>query len=347
MRRRAIVAVNAVLLATAIGLMTSLVVYEASALTTAAAGGLSWQTPGPWVDWRTYADATERMLSGQPIFAAAQLNGPYQLTKVVLIGYAYPPPSAVLFLPFVSYPFGLAAFLTLNLGLLFTAMWAIITTAWRTYRVPIFAVALIALALNAPFEDGLISANVNLGLAGLVGWVAVGLSSPGVVGGIGAIVKVFPGALALTGTRKVRDLGIAIAVAGGVSLITLPLVGIGSWTDFVRAMTSAVPDCYPGNDSIACTVGPVIGLTNATLLGYGLCLAAGLAMFLVRDRLRLAILATIVILAPTTNLHPHYWLIVYVVGLAAAGRLSLRLRALQVAQTSPSLPTSGETPRLH
>jgi hypothetical protein len=196
------------------------------------------------------------MLASQPIYAAAQVSGPYRLTDVVLIGYAYPPPSVVAFLPFASYPVGLALFLTVNLGLLFTAVWAIVSRAWPAYRLPIFAVVLAVLARNAAFIDGVLAANVNVGLAGVIGWVALGSTSriAGVVGGVAALVKVFPGVVALSERRKLRGALVATGVVAIISIATLPFVGVGSWLDFARSLLNARPDCSAHGQSIACTL---------------------------------------------------------------------------------------------
>ena len=77
-------------------------------------------------------DRLDRMVSGLGIYAPAQLAGSsYNLTHVVLTGYAYPPASVPFYALVASYPIGLAAWLTLNLGLLLAALWAIITARGR------------------------------------------------------------------------------------------------------------------------------------------------------------------------------------------------------------------------
>ena len=62
-----------------------------------------------FADWLTYVHAVERLLAGNPIYPAEQLSGPYVLPNVTLFGYAYPPSSVPLFIPFASWPFGLWA----------------------------------------------------------------------------------------------------------------------------------------------------------------------------------------------------------------------------------------------
>ena len=134
---------------------------------------------------------------------------------MLLIGYAYPPASVPLLIPFQGYPLGLAAWITVNLGALLTALWAIASRAWPTYRLLAFALALAGLAMFPPFLAGMIAMSTNIGLAGAIGWVAVGLTArqAGVLGGVLAILKVFAGALTFgSPDGKAKALATAIAV---------------------------------------------------------------------------------------------------------------------------------------
>jgi hypothetical protein len=278
-----------------------------------------WQDPGPWVDWRTYVSAFDRMASGAGIYAPEQLTGPYELTHTVLIGYSYPPASVLLFAPFLSYPFGLVAWLTLNLGLMLTAMWALISRAWPTHREVIFAVALGALAFYPPFRDGMVSANVNVGIAGLIGWIAYGLrpGAAGALGSLAAVTKVFSGVVALaTPIQKRRSIVVGVVVTAAVCLITLPIVGAQSWADFARALSSARPDCSGFNISIACQLEPSIGSGPGTLVGIAIGALAALILLAVREPFWMACLAAVAVMAPASNLHLSYWTIAYVLVVA-------------------------------
>src|SRR5262245_7647409 len=84
--------------------------------------GLGW-----FADWQTYALAWLRVAAGAPLYAPAQVRGPYLLPDMLSQGFAYPPPSVVLFAPFASWPFGFIGWTTLNVGTLLTALWAIST----------------------------------------------------------------------------------------------------------------------------------------------------------------------------------------------------------------------------
>lgn len=281
--------------------------------------------PGPFVDWRTYENAAARLLAGGPIYAPQQLTGPYHLTEVLLDGYAYPPASVPLLIPFQGYPLGLAAWITVDLGALLTALWAIVSRAWPAYRLLAFAIALAGLAMFPPFLAGLIAMSTNIGLAGAIGWVAVGLTArqAGVLGGVLAILKVFAGAVTFGAVDgKGRAVVIAATVAGVLTILTLPMVGLGSWQDFGTALTRAVPDCSGFNVSIACTLGPAVGLEWGSIIGIAVGGLAVLAMLAVRQPYVLSVLAAVAVMAPANNLHIHYWTIGYVVVVASFARLT-------------------------
>ena len=295
--------------------------------------------PGPFVDWRTYENAVARLLAGGPIYAPQQLSGPYHLTDMLLVGYAYPPASVPLMIPFQGYPFGLAAWITVNLGALLTALWAIASRAWPAYRLLAFALALAGLAMFPPFLAGMIAMSTNIGLAGAIGWVAVGLTArqAGVAGGVLAVLKVFAGSVTFgSPERKTTAFLTAVAVVAALALVTLPIVGPGSWLDFGTALIGAVPDCSGFNVSIACTLGGTIGLGLGSLVGI---LVGGLAvagMLVCRQPYLLSILAAIAVMAPANNLHIHYWTIGYVLVVASLARLTVLARARTPA-TAPSV----------
>lgn len=283
--------------------------------------------PGPFVDWRIYEAAADRLLAGAPIYGSAQLSGPYHLTEV--LGYAYPPASVPLMVLFRGYPLGLAAWITLDLGLLVTALWAMASRAWPTYRLFAFAISLAGLAMFAPFLAGMIAMTTNIGLAGAVGWVSVGLTSrqAGVLGGVLAIMKVFAGAVAAAPAEgKAAALGTALVVGAGLVLVTLPMVGPQSWLDFTTALTSAVPDCAELNVSIACTLGPSLGYGWGSIVGILVGGLAVLGMLACRQPYLLSLLAAVAIMAPANNLHIHYWTIGYVLLIASLARLTVLAR---------------------
>jgi hypothetical protein len=279
-----------------------------------------------FADWLTYVHAVERMSAGLPIYAPEQLAGRYVLVNVTLFGYAYPPSSVPLFIPFASYPVGLIAWLTVNVGLLITGVVAILERERGRVRSLELAVALLVLAFFPGFADGVAWGNASVGLAGVMAWAWVigrGGLVIGALGGLGATIKLVPGALIFWSTPRTfpRLLAVTAAVAGTLCVVTIPLVGVGSWADYVRALSLSEPAC--GVDvpvSLACLLKPILGIGPAKLAGILLAVAAGIAAVFVRPPLFAFGLVVAAWLAPVTDLHFHYLLVVYVLAVVTGAR---------------------------
>ena len=285
-----------------------------------------------FADWLTYVHAAERLLAGVPIYPPEQLSGPYVLPNVTLFGYAYPPSSVPLFIPFVSYPVGLVAWLTLNVGLLITGLYAVIGRELGRVRPLVFAPVLLGLALHRGFADGVAFGNASVGLAGLFAWCWVigrGRTPVGFLAGLGATIKLVPGTVVFWSTPQTfpRALLTTLAVCAALFLLTLPMVGIQSWVDYVQALSYSEPAC--GVDfpvSVACTLQPVLGIGAAKLAGIALALVAGGLAVAVRAPLLSFALVVVAWIAPVTDLHFHYLLVVYVLAVVAYAKLLGRRR---------------------
>ena len=279
-----------------------------------------------FADWLTYVHAVDRVLAGLPIYAPEQLAGQYVLVNVTLFGYAYPPSSVPLFIPFASYPVGLVAWLTANVGLLITGVVAILKRERGEVRPLELAGALLLLAFFPGFADGVAFGNASVGLAGVLAWTWVigrGHLPVGALSGLGATIKLVPGALIFWATprRFPRTVLMAAASAGVLFFVTLPLVGLGSWADYVKALSLSEPAC--GMDvpvSLACVLKPIVGVGLAKLAGILLALAAGIGAVVVRPSLVSFGLVVVAWLAPVTDLHFHYLLVVYVLAVVAGAR---------------------------
>ena len=169
-----------------------------------------------FADWLTYVHAVERVLAGAPLYPPEQSSGPYVLPTVTLFGYAYPPSSVPLFIPFMSYPLGLVAWLTLNVGLLMTGLYAVLGRELGRVRPLGFAFVCWDWHCFAD-RDGVAFGNASVGLAGLLAWCWVigrGRTSIGVHGGVGARSNWFP-ARRLLGDQgnfpRVLLLGVGVA----------------------------------------------------------------------------------------------------------------------------------------
>ena len=279
-----------------------------------------------FADWLTYVHAAERVLAGAPIYPPEQLSGPYVLPTVTLFGYAYPPSSVPLFIPFMSYPLGLLAWLTLNVGLLMTGLYAVLGRELGRVRPLAFAFVLLGLALLRGFGDGVAFGNASVGLAGLLAWCWVigrGRTPIGVHAGVGATIKLVPGALLFWSTRQtfLRVLLTTLGVGVALLVLTLPLVGIQSWFDYVRALSYSEPACgvdFP--TSLACTLQPILGIGTAKVAGIVTALVAGGLAIVARSPLVSFALVVVAWLAPVTDLHFHYLLVVYVLAVVAVAR---------------------------
>ena len=293
-----------------------------------------------FADWLTYVHAVERLLAGVPIYPAEQLSGPYVLPSATLIGYAYPPSSVPLFFPFSSYPVGLVAWLTLNVGLVITGLYAVLKLELGRVRPLEFAVVLFGLAFFRGFVEGVAFANASVGLGGLFAWCwVIGRGRPtiGVLAGLGATFKLVPGTLVFWSTRAtfLRVLFSAAAVGGALFVVTLPLVGIQSWFDYRTALSLSIPAC--GADpptSVACGLQPFVGIGAAKLGGIVLALVAGGLAVLARRPLVSFALVAIAWLSPVTDLHYHYLLVVYVLAVVACATWLRRRRQAAPASRS-------------
>jgi hypothetical protein len=265
------------------------------------------------VDWDTYESAVRRWMAGQPIYADAQLVGPYDLVGVVRDGYAYPPPSLLFFSPLVLIPFGGVAWIAANVVLLVWGMAAVVRRelGFGDPWMPVLAV--LVLSLDMSFAEGALVGNPNVGLAGILAlaWArGPGRGAWGGVAGLLALVKVTQATLFAWSTRPVRAAMIASAVCGGVSLVTLPLFGLAAWGDFATALANSRPHCadsgiYPY--SVACQLTPALGVGAAKLAGIGIAVLLTILAIAVRARPFLAfVLVGLAWLAPVTDLHSHY-----------------------------------------
>ncbi len=122
---------------------------------------------GHQIDWVTYRNATWRWLDGQPIYAPAQLQGPYHLADVVTIGYAYPPPGVVLFLPFALGDWGRWAWLAANVGFFLLGMQALTRRFGGPATTYLWGPLLGLLAVSLPYLDAVTSGSNSLAFAGL------------------------------------------------------------------------------------------------------------------------------------------------------------------------------------
>jgi hypothetical protein len=295
----------------AFGLLVGVLVWVISS---SQAGGLT-------IDWDTYAAAARRLLDGGQIYAPEQLQGPYAFVDVTYRGYVYPPPSVLLFVPFLvfGYPFWAAV----NVALLLSGLVAAARREIGRHSPVALTLIPAGLLLCIPLYEGVGIGNVNVGIAGLFAWAwAIGRGRSPALGALLGLLKLAPGALVAwtDRTRFVRSVAAAAAVVALVGLTTLPIVGVQSWLDYAAAVGNAMPRCemtnagaVPVSCALASVAGP-IGLRLAILLAAALAIGS----VLVRGDLAAFGLVVAASVTPLAEMHLHVWLFP-IVFLAIAG----------------------------
>ncbi|MBA3877933.1 MAG: hypothetical protein C0498_13610 [Anaerolinea sp.] len=236
-------------------------------------------------DFSFYWRAGGALLSGEPIYSAEQLAGPY--APQGQNGFLYPPPFAAAAIPFAAlFPtdYRAAAWGWTALGalILVATILAVARSEGLAERVRaatgLGPWILVAAAIGFPPVIGeLVMGNVNLVLLGLLGaaWLGVradttrGERLAGLAVGVAAVIKVFPGLILLwlLLTRRWQGAAFVLVGAVGATLLALPLTGIGPWLDYPTVLLnlSAPADT---RDTLAPTVwlAEVIGFLPARIV---------------------------------------------------------------------------------
>jgi alpha-1,2-mannosyltransferase len=201
-------------------------------------------------DFSAYWLAGRHVLTGQPLYTATQLAGPYEPQQQGQFLYLYPPFLAVAVSP-------LAALFSADYGAAM-AVWALLGTVAvilvvlgvasveRLTRDAWQAAMLVGGAFAfPPLVAELILGNVHVLLLALfaIAWVGTrrgrtGEALAGVAVGGATLVKLFPAVVVvwLLVTRRWRAAVWAVAGAVGLALLTLPIVGLQPWLDYPRAI---------------------------------------------------------------------------------------------------------------
>lgn len=227
-------------------------------------------------------------------------------------------------LPFASWPVGAILWEAVIVGTLLLGTWSVVRIGWPNRPLVAFAVILAAMSVLDGVMQGVALGNVNIASAGALGFVWARARRIAPATGVLAVIKVFPLALAapLGGRVFVR----AAAIAGMICLITLPLVGVAAWSDYIAGLQASQPLCGDPNWvnlSLACNLSPFVGVFVAKWAG--LAIAAVLVVLAVRAGPTFlgTTLATGAVLAPATELHAHYFAIVFVLIVIGLANLNL------------------------
>jgi hypothetical protein len=291
---------------------------------------------GDQVDWRTYQLAVQRWLAGQPIYAAAQLNGPYHLGNVVLTGYAYPPASVVLMLPFAFGDVGRILWLALSAGVFVAGMVAVTRRYGGRFGQGLVVLLFLTLAAFGPYAEGVATGNATLILAGAfafaVAFPGEWLGPASALAAISRVTPIFMVVLDWRGPHGLRRIAYAGALGAGVLVLTLPLIGLQNWQDYAVSISGAVPSCDQVVNSLTCALVPAIGLGAAKVTAIGVAIVCVGAAMLVRRRVLAAGLISVAMLLPLPDLWPFYLLFPFV---ALWAGLATRVGGLSRAEMPP------------
>lgn len=206
--------------------VVAIVLFAGALLAVLATAGSTWG-----YDFQAYAQAARRLLDGQRLYdPGVDLAGGFAV-------YLYPPPFAIAFAPFtwMGDPLGLYAWTALLVGCTVASIAAMPVPATLRW------VLLLLAGLDWP-----VLYSIKLGQVGpillllfVLGWRWVDRpAGSGAAIGLGALVKVQPALLGvwavLTGRWRAALTGLGIAA--GACLVTLPIVGLGAWKDYVSLL---------------------------------------------------------------------------------------------------------------
>jgi hypothetical protein len=262
-----------------------------------------WTKIDPFVliDFHNYEGAARRLLDGGQLYASWQ-SAPYPITQISpSAGFAYAPPAALLFAPFVGLSGVWVAFnLVAWVGTL------ILVARRNLWLVELcLLLAIFSGALLEALDYGQVTPIVAASL-GLAFWRP---SLAGPLACLSALTKVSPALIAWADGWR----GIVRGALGGLAivLVTLPVVGLDSWHQYALALLNARPKCGSEVVSATCTLGNQWG----PLAGWGLAVAAVVAaLYLTRSR---ALLIAVAIIVATPEIRLHY-LLIPIMGLAVS-----------------------------
>ena len=297
------------------------------------------------IDWLSYSHAAERFLNGQSLYIPQQLAGPYLMADIAGLGFVYPPPSVLLFVPFL--PLGGTAWSIASALLFSSGIAAMARRDFGRHAGLALGLALLVAGVTAPYLDAVVMGNANLALAGAFAWawaVGRGTRPVGVIAGLGGVVKLHP--LALAGWTRPdharRTIAAAVGTSSVIGLVTLPIVGIGSWLDFARAATNARPLCGYGIDAVACALLPIAGPLTTPILVACSGLLIAVAIWARQDTVAFALIV-VAILVPLPEVFVHTFLFIEVLVFAIAGSRVRHRRLTAASDQAGGAAVTGTT----
>jgi hypothetical protein len=277
-----------------------------------AATGRAWG-----YDFSAYWFAAQRVLSGEPVYAAYQLAGPYSPQEQ--FAYLYPPFLAVAVTPlaaaFPDFPSAMWVWFTLGLAVLIAAV--VLFARSRGTLPTALAVLLAAILALPPVGFELVMGNVHLLLVGLflVAWLGLerGTRNGALVAGacvaIAVLIKVFPALILIwfVLTRRYLAAGAALVTVIVLAVATFPIVGVQAWLDYPQVLLNVgpPPDAW-SSFAPASILAEFVGLMPARLIviGAGVIVLAWAAL---RKPAPISFaVALMVSISVVPTMYPHY-----------------------------------------
>jgi hypothetical protein len=264
-----------------------------------------WATSSP-KDFDSYLIGARAILAGRSPYTAAQVAGPFDLQDMAGTGYVYPPSAAIITAPFLISRelFAVLNYLALVTGCL------VVLRHYRLLRPASAFVTLWAITFHPGTMESLSLGAVSPAVAGALGLAVT--RAPAWPYGVGAALKLFPGAWVAVGARRrpPRDWIWFLAGALVPALIAIVFAGLDPWLQYVRVLVNAEASC----NSIASL--PCAGVPPMLLYGLAavLLLAAAVAPVAIG---MLATVTAVLIVAP--DIWYHYLLLFVPAVLALIG----------------------------
>ena len=275
----------------------AIVVFVSTTLAVLASAG---DTLG--YDYEAYVQAAHRLLDGQPLYdTSVDVAGGFAI-------FLYPPPFAVALIPFAWLG---AAGLWVWTGLLIGCVVGAIALMPISRELRWVVVLLAGLDWPVLYSLKLGQVGPILLLLFVLGWRWLTLPSPlGATIGLGGLIKLQP--LLLIGWAALVGAWRTVAVAAGVvavaCLVTLPLVGISAWTDYVTLLRSvSEPVSTPHNFTVGAVLFQAGVQAPTAALVQWLSVALVLALGIVAARRRPLAAGFVVAVVATQLVSPLLW----------------------------------------
>ena len=258
-------------------------------------------------DFACYYDAAARFVAGEGLYLARTLEGPF------IHGgpgtYVYAPPLAVALVPFTVWSFPDATMVWFAARVVLLALAIALMPVRATIRFATFGFMALSASLLSDLSLG--NVNVPLLLGVVIGWRW--LDRPVGAVALAATMTVRPQLAVIVAwwllRRRWRLVALATTTGAAVLVATLPLVGIGAYTDFLRLLRNIRLTGAPHNvslDALARSAGLAEPLATAAFLA-GAMVAIGAVVASRRlDTEAAFVVVTSASLLLTPLLWPHY-----------------------------------------